>query len=105
MSMPLPRRATGDTYNSLHGCHLRSTCRGSIVGIIYNPVNDSLRISNLDGDILASMTDAVKEAKASIKHIVILFLESTRKDVFPLKKGSHLHNVIMKSHVSTESAS
>ncbi|OBT84786.1 hypothetical protein VE02_06923 [Pseudogymnoascus sp. 03VT05] len=72
--------------------------------VSYDPSSDPLRISNLDGDILASITEAMKENKVSIKHVVILSLESTRKDVFPLKKGSHLHDAIMKTHGSKESA-
>jgi hypothetical protein len=70
----------------------------------YDPVKDPLRISNLDGDILAPITEALEENKVSIKHVVILSLESTRKDVFPFKKDSHLHNQIMKTHGSKESA-
>lgn len=70
----------------------------------YDPVKDPLRISNLDGNILAPVAKAMKENKVSIKHVVILSLESTRKDVFPLKKDSHLHDLIMKTHRSEESA-
>lgn len=72
--------------------------------VSYDPSTDPLRISNLDGDILASITEAMKENKVTIKHVVLVSLESTRKDVFPLKKGSHLHEIIMKSHASKESA-
>jgi hypothetical protein len=46
----------------------------------------------------------MKEMKVSIKHVVILSLESTRKDVFPLKKDSHLHDAIMNTHGSKKSA-
>lgn len=70
----------------------------------YNPAMDPLRISNLDGEILAPIAEAMKENKISIKHVVILSLESTRKDVFPLMKDSHLYDLIMKTHGSEESA-
>lgn len=70
----------------------------------YDPISDPLRISNLDRGILTPITEAMKEMKVSIKHVVIISLESTRKDVFPLKKDSHLHDVIMNTHESKESA-
>ena len=72
--------------------------------INYDPVQDPIRISNLDGDMLAPVTEALQKNKVSIKHVVILSLESTRKDVFPLKKDSHLHDQVMKTHGSGESA-
>jgi hypothetical protein len=65
---------------------------------------DPLRISNHNEDILAPIAKAVKVNKASIKHVVILSLESTRKDIFPLKKGSHIYDLIMKTHQSKPSA-
>jgi hypothetical protein len=68
----------------------------------YNPVEDPLRISNLDQDILAPITEALKSSQIAIKHIVLLALESTRKDVFPLKKGSHMHEMILKSQDSED---
>ena len=70
----------------------------------YDPVQDPMRISNLDGNVLAPIVEAMKENTISIKHVVILSLESTRKDVFPLKKESNLHDAIMQTHGSTDSA-
>ena len=70
----------------------------------YDPVEDPLRISNLDGDILGPIAHNLEGSGISIKHVVILSLESTRKDVFPLKKNSHIHEAIMQTHGSTESA-
>ncbi|TVY93390.1 hypothetical protein LAWI1_G001131, partial [Lachnellula willkommii] len=72
--------------------------------INYDPVQDPLRISNLGEDLLLPITEAIKKNKVNIKHVVILSLESTRKDVFPLKKNSHLYDAIMKSHRSAKSA-
>lgn len=73
-------------------------------GINYDPVTDPLRISNLDQDIIDSIASTLKDHKVTIKHVVLLSLESTRKDVFPFKKGSHLHKNIEKSHSSNFTA-
>jgi len=71
----------------------------------YDPVKDPLRITNLDKDILGPLSDALKNRKIAIKHIVLLTMESTRGDLFPLKKGSFTYENIMKTHGSdTESA-
>jgi hypothetical protein len=64
----------------------------------YNPVTDPLRITNLDEDILSPISAALKERKIKIKHVVLLALESTRKDVFPIKTGSHLWQNVLLSH-------
>lgn len=64
----------------------------------YDPVTDPLRITNLDHDLLGPLKELLVGSSVPIKHVVILSLESTRKDVFPLKKGSHLHDAIMQSH-------
>ncbi|KAH8599215.1 alkaline-phosphatase-like protein [Bisporella sp. PMI_857] len=64
----------------------------------YDPVQDPLRISNLDQEVLKPVSDALKDRKIAIKHVVLLTLESTRGDIFPLKKGSHVYNKIVESH-------
>jgi arylsulfatase A-like enzyme len=69
-------------------------------GINYDPITDPLRISNLDKDLIDSIAATLKEHKVSIKHVVLLSMESTRKDVFPFKKDSHLHISITESHTS-----
>ncbi|KAH8807249.1 alkaline-phosphatase-like protein [Xylogone sp. PMI_703] len=91
------RRHTFEGEENVDRRHYRKTVQ-------YNPVSDPMRISNLDSDILSPIAEAIKETNAHIKHVVILSLESTRKDVFPLKKGSHMYDAIMKSHRSAESA-
>ncbi|CAG8956087.1 hypothetical protein HYFRA_00011871 [Hymenoscyphus fraxineus] len=73
-------------------------------GINYDPITDPLRISNLDQGVLDSIALKLKDHKVTIKHVVLLSLESTRKDVFPLEKGSHLHQIIEKSHSSNFTA-
>jgi len=70
----------------------------------YDPVQDPLRITNLDQEVLQPIVDALKDRKIAIKHIVLLTMESTRGDFFPLKKGSFTYENIMKTHGSdTES--
>lgn len=73
-------------------------------GLNYDPVLDPLRISNLDQGVLAPIADALKERNIKIKHIVFLALESTRKDVFPIRKGSNIYQAIMRTHGNEESA-
>ncbi|KAF2491363.1 alkaline phosphatase-like protein [Lophium mytilinum] len=65
----------------------------------YDPSCDPLRISNLDQDILGSLSNAFadQETRPSIKHVVVLTLESTRKDIFPFKKDSRIHDIIRES--------
>jgi hypothetical protein len=66
----------------------------------YNPVKDPLRISNLEHDILGPITEALKDRKVKIKHVVIATLESTRKDIFPMKKDSRMYDTVLKTHDS-----
>lgn len=51
----------------------------------YNAAADPLKVSNLDQPLLPGL-DNNSLADISIKHIVLLVLESTRKDVFPVRK-------------------
>lgn len=73
-------------------------------GISYDPVKDPLRITNLNNDLLEPILETLGNSTIRIKHVVILSLESTRKDIFPLKRDSHLHNLIMKSYSSDSHA-
>ncbi len=68
----------------------------------YDPITDPLRISNLDQDVLQEIREAIEKSKIKVKHVVILSLESTRKDVFPVKHDSHLTEVIRKAFYSEE---
>lgn len=63
----------------------------------YDPNKDPLKISNLDQDILAPLRDALAKGDIHIKHVFLLKLESTRDDVFPLRKESHLGDLIRES--------
>jgi hypothetical protein len=50
----------------------------------YSAAHDPLRISNLEDDVLVELKD--KLSQVPIRHVVLVFLESTRKDVFPIKQ-------------------
>lgn len=64
----------------------------------YDPLQDPAKISNLDQKVLDPISEALKSRKISIKHVILMSLESTRTDVFPLKKGSHMYDNIMKTN-------
>ena len=64
----------------------------------YNPVHDPMRISNLDLEPLGPLQEALKDHPIPINHIVFVFLESGRKDLFPLKNDSHLYTQIRESY-------
>ena len=64
----------------------------------YSPVDDPLRISNLDHDILQPLRQAMKRRRVKIKHIALIQMESLREELFPLQQGSDIHKIIMESH-------
>ncbi|KAL2062341.1 hypothetical protein VTL71DRAFT_6607 [Oculimacula yallundae] len=64
----------------------------------YQPLDDPLKISNLDLDLLLPLQEAFRESAIKIDHIVLLTLESTRRDVFPIQKNSAIYDHIMRSH-------
>ncbi|KAM0350551.1 hypothetical protein ACHAPU_003034 [Fusarium lateritium] len=51
----------------------------------YTADADPLRISNLDKDLVSELKNKLKDVP--IRHVVLCFLESTRNDVFPIKKN------------------
>ncbi|CAJ0542597.1 Ff.00g001580.m01.CDS01 [Fusarium sp. VM40] len=61
----------------------------------YNPVNDPLKITNLDNDILPTLKEALGNGDVKIKHVVFILMESLRQDLWPLQQGSHTHSLIM----------
>ncbi|KAJ5159529.1 uncharacterized protein N7482_006533 [Penicillium canariense] len=63
----------------------------------YDPAHDPLKISNLDRDVLEPLRDALMDGHVNIKHVFLLKLESTRHDVFPVRKESHLGDLIRES--------
>ncbi|KJZ73915.1 hypothetical protein HIM_06583 [Hirsutella minnesotensis 3608] len=52
----------------------------------YNAAVDPLKISNLDQDLLAGLAGQLRNV--TIRNVMFIVLESTRKDVFPVKKES-----------------
>lgn len=68
----------------------------------YDPAKDPLRITNLDQEILKPIADLLATSSVKIRHVIVMSLESTRKDMFPFKKGSHIHDIIRNSHRSED---
>ncbi|KAK3191910.1 hypothetical protein K4F52_001953 [Lecanicillium sp. MT-2017a] len=62
----------------------------------YNAEADPLHISNLDQKVLPGLKG--KLADIDIRHIVLIKLESTRKDVFPIKKDGYIYNKFDSSY-------
>ncbi|GJN69806.1 hypothetical protein PLICBS_003858 [Purpureocillium lilacinum] len=51
----------------------------------YSAAADPLKVSNTDADPLPLLRNKLEDVP--IRHIMLILLESTRKDVFPVKKG------------------
>ncbi|KAL1957585.1 hypothetical protein VTO42DRAFT_5696 [Malbranchea cinnamomea] len=68
----------------------------------YNPVADPLRITNLDLDVFEPLKQAFKSNSVLISHIVFISMESGRKELFPIREGSHLHQQILETHDEEE---
>ncbi|OAX79570.1 hypothetical protein ACJ72_06113 [Emergomyces africanus] len=66
----------------------------------YNPVADPLRITNLNFEPYEKLRRALKDVL--ISHVVLVTMESSRKDMFPIKQGSHLHQQILRSYKQGE---
>jgi arylsulfatase A-like enzyme len=62
---------------------------------------EPLKLSNLDASVLETLAAQVKVKKPKIRHVVLLTMESTRKDMFPFKKNSHAYQTILSSYAST----
>ncbi|KPM45363.1 hypothetical protein AK830_g1177 [Neonectria ditissima] len=67
-------------------------------GTFYNPVNDPMKITNLNDDILDVLRDTLGSGDVKIKHVALIMMESYREELFPLQQGSDIHTIIMKSH-------
>lgn len=61
----------------------------------YNPDADPLKISNLDDPLLQPLRDMLHDVP--IRNIMLIKLESTRKDVFPIKKGGFIWDKLQNS--------
>lgn len=56
----------------------------------YNPKKDPLHTPNLQNDVLKPIRDAISGGNVKIKHVVLVKLESTRHDVWPLRADSYI---------------
>ncbi|OAQ70096.1 sulfatase domain-containing protein [Pochonia chlamydosporia 170] len=61
----------------------------------YNAKLDPFNQPNFEDDLLAELRG--KLGQVDIRHVVLVMLESTRKDVFPLKKDGYIWNTIAAS--------
>ncbi|KAK5993254.1 hypothetical protein PT974_06683 [Cladobotryum mycophilum] len=61
----------------------------------YRASDDPLKISNLEEQILPELREAINNM--TIRHVVLIKLESTRKDVFPFKKDSFIWNHLVNT--------
>ncbi|KAJ5584914.1 uncharacterized protein N7459_004714 [Penicillium hispanicum] len=68
----------------------------------YDPAKDPIHISNLDLDVIEPLREALRGGNVSIKHIFLLKLESTRADMFPLRKESHAADIIRESYSNNQ---
>ncbi|KAJ5584502.1 uncharacterized protein N7459_004302 [Penicillium hispanicum] len=68
----------------------------------YNGELNPLHISNLEHPVLDSVKDALADGGVKIKHVILLKLESTRADVFPLRKNSFMYERIAETYKDKE---
>ncbi|XWW99220.1 hypothetical protein V2A60_007229 [Cordyceps javanica] len=61
----------------------------------YNADADPIKISNLDDPLLQPLHAVIKDV--AIRNVILVKLESTRKDVFPVKKGGIIWDTLQKS--------
>jgi hypothetical protein len=71
-----------------------------IDGKHYSAAADPLKISNLDEEVLLDLQHALSDV--SIKHVMLVVLESTRKDVFPIKKKGLVWNRFAETYENNE---
>ncbi|KAJ5774082.1 Alkaline phosphatase-like alpha/beta/alpha [Penicillium paradoxum] len=67
-------------------------------GAFYSPTNDPLMISNLGGEIYKPLKKAFEEHSVEVNHVVLLTLESGRKELFPMQQGTPLFEGLLASH-------
>lgn len=92
-SQPLKPEKVGNTGKCV--AHTRIT---------YDPTADPTKISNLDLAPFEPLTNAFTKNDVHIEHIVLITLESARKEVFPMQQGSLLWDSIIHSHASHRQA-
>ncbi|KAJ5095988.1 hypothetical protein NUU61_005344 [Penicillium alfredii] len=74
-----------------------SAC-GNPQGKLFDPKNDPLKISNLGGEVLEPLQKAFKDHSVHVDHVVLLTLESGRKEVFPMQQGNYMFDALLDSH-------
>ncbi|RGP76885.1 hypothetical protein FLONG3_4968 [Fusarium longipes] len=62
----------------------------------YSSASDPTKISNLDQPLLEELRDKLQDVP--VKHVIMFLLESTRNDVFPIKKDGPLWNRFKDSY-------
>jgi arylsulfatase A-like enzyme len=63
---------------------------------------EPLKLSNLDANILEPLAAQIKIKQPKIRHVLLLTLESTRKDMFPFKKNSHAYETVLSTYTSPD---
>lgn len=66
----------------------------------YNADSDPMKISNLDGLLLPTLEDKLRDIP--IQHVMLFFLESTRNDIFPIKKDGLIWNRLAETWPNNE---
>ncbi|KAM0251467.1 hypothetical protein ACHAQJ_008176 [Trichoderma viride] len=61
----------------------------------YKASDDPLKLSNLDEDLLLPLRGTLNDVP--IRHVLLIKLESTRKDVFPIKKDGYIWDRLTQS--------
>ncbi|KAK7542135.1 alkaline-phosphatase-like protein [Phyllosticta citribraziliensis] len=84
-----PNSGANDPSTESHGSSTKKT---------YDPRCDPLKFTNIKQDVLKSLQDTFRKSKPSIKHVVVLTLESTRKDMFPFKKESDVYKRMISAN-------
>jgi hypothetical protein len=73
-------------------------CSNSAEPGFYNPKKDPLKVSNLGGEIYKPLQKAFKEHAVEIDNVVLLTLESGRKELFPAQQGTPMFDALLESH-------
>ncbi|KAJ5748775.1 uncharacterized protein N7511_010471 [Penicillium nucicola] len=72
-------------------------CGGAESGF-YDPKNDPIKVTNLGGEIYQPLQKAFEEHSVEVNHVVLLTLESGRKEMFPTQQGTPFFDNVLASH-------
>ncbi|KAJ5108041.1 Alkaline phosphatase-like alpha/beta/alpha [Penicillium angulare] len=72
-------------------------CDGGADGF-FNPKADPLKISNLGDDIYEPLQKAFNEHSVQIDNVILVTLESGRKEMFPMQQGTPMFDGLLASH-------